>query len=62
MVCLPPYVLMKLHRWAKVSVSSVVQAFMKAGTITEQLSYSNKTDSDKTRRILACLMWKSCKC
>uniref|UniRef100_A0A8C5PNZ8 HTH CENPB-type domain-containing protein n=1 Tax=Leptobrachium leishanense TaxID=445787 RepID=A0A8C5PNZ8_9ANUR len=32
--------------WSKVSVSSVIRAFRKAGIITEQLSTSNETDSD----------------
>lgn len=36
--------------WAKVSVSSVVRAFTKAGIITEQLSNSNETDSDNDER------------
>jgi len=31
--------------WANVSVTSVVQAFMKARIIAEQLSNSNETDS-----------------
>jgi len=34
---------------AKVSVSSVTRAFGKAGIITEQLSYSNETESDNER-------------
>lgn len=36
--------------WAKVSVSSVVRAFTKAGIITEQLSNSKETDSDNDER------------
>ncbi len=39
-----------LDAWAKISVSSVVQAFMGAGIITEQLSNSNETDSDNDER------------
>lgn len=36
--------------WAKVSVSSVVRAFTKAGIITEQPGNSNETDSDNDER------------
>ncbi|XP_007245626.3 pogo transposable element with KRAB domain isoform X1 [Astyanax mexicanus] len=36
--------------WAKVSVSSVVRAFTMSGIITEQLNYSNETDSDNDER------------
>ncbi|KAF4093698.1 hypothetical protein AMELA_G00004910 [Ameiurus melas] len=38
--------------WAKVSVSSIVRAFMKGGIITKQLSNSNETDSDNDERDL----------
>ena len=35
-----------VYAWDKVSVSTIVQTFMKAGIITEQLSNSNKIDWD----------------
>lgn len=36
--------------WAKVSVSNVVRAFMKARIITEQIGNSKKTDSENDER------------
>ena len=32
--------------WAKISVSTIIQSFIKAGIITEQQCTSSKTDSD----------------
>ena len=40
-----------MDAWAKVSVSNTIQAFRKAGIITEQPSNSNETDSDNDEMV-----------